>query len=124
MQNDAKLETKQELKAVAEEVQTLIETLNVGDDEKGFRLQLNLNSYEKNGRRYTLEDFKVAIALFLRSRGAYKGMREQFVLPHPRRSKSLFGVIDSVGSLQECWETVLAVFQRHDGVQKMLQNFS
>ena len=116
MQNDAQPETKQKLKAVAEEVQTLIEILNVGDDEKYFRLvilkrQLNLNSYEKN-------DFKVTIDLFLRRRDAYKGMREKFVLPRPRRIKSLFGVMDSVGSLQECWETASAVFQRYDGVPK------
>ena len=81
-------------------MQTLVATLNVVDNEKGFHLgilkrQLNLNSYEKNGRRYTSDEFKVAIDLFLQNRGAYKGMRQKFVLPHPRRIKNLFGVMDS-----------------------------
>ena len=66
----AKSETKQELKGLAEESQNLIEIMDNKNDEITMRLgilkrQLELNAYEKNGRRYNSDDFKIAIDLFL-----------------------------------------------------------
>ena len=81
------------------------ETLRTENDEKIVRLnmmrQLTLNSYEPNDRRYNSNDFKTAIELYLRSRSAYRELRIKFVLPHPKRIKSLFGVMDTVGSVNE-----------------------
>ena len=80
--------------------------------------QLTLNSHEPNGRRYNSNDFKTAIELYLRSRSAYRELRIKFVLPHPKRIKSLFEVMDTVGSVNECRETTDIVFKKLVGIQK------
>ena len=75
-----------------------------------FASQLRLSTYKPNGRRYTPFDIKVAIDLFLRSRSCYSAARKTLYLPHSRTIKSLFGKIESPGSINECKETVLKVF--------------
>ena len=119
----------QELRGIANDLKMFTETLRTENDEKIVRLnimmwQLTLNSYEPNGRRYNSKDFKTAIELYLRSRSAYRELRIKFVLPHPKRIKSLFGVMDTVGSVNECRETTDILFQKVGRYPKILQDIS
>ena len=44
----------------------------------------------ETGRRYTLENITEALNIFLRSRSAYKALREILVLPSEKHLKSFF----------------------------------
>ena len=110
-----------EIVSISQKVREICES--VSDEYQKRRIlflarQLELCLYSENGRRYLPSDFKYAIELFLRSRNCYTGLRDIFVLPHPKTIKSLFGKLSDPGSIQECQEIVKSVFLNLNGPQK------
>ena len=111
-----------ELRSVEKRLEDLCNHEDV-DEKMKYRLtffasQLRLSSYKPNGRRYTPFDIKVAIDLFLQSRNCYTAIRKTIYLPHPKRIKSLFGKIESPGSINKCKEVVQKVFSNLNNKQK------
>ena len=64
----------------------------------------------ETGRRYTLENITAALNIFLRSRSAYKVIREILVLPSEKHLKSSFGKLNTPDSLNECKDVIQKVF--------------
>ena len=76
--------------------------------------QLLLN----HAHRFTGDDIKDALTIYLRSRSAYRALRENLVLPCTNTLQSYFGKLGSPGSLNECTNTIRRVFGGLDENQK------
>ena len=70
-------------------------------------------------RRYTLENITEAPNIFLRSRSAYKALREILVLPSEKHLKSFFGKLGTPSSLNECKDVIQKVFSCLADKQKL-----
>ena len=104
-----------ELRAVEKQLTNLSHHEDINEDLK-YRLtfyssQIRLSSFKSQGRRYTPFDIKVAVDIFLRSRNCYSALRRTIILPHPNTIKSLFGRIETPGSINECKEVVKSFFR-------------
>ena len=69
-------------------------------------------------RRYYSDNMKDAVNLFLRSRCAYKALRELLSLPCRNTITSYFGKLGLPGELEECKKNIAKVFNEYNVGEK------
>ena len=69
-------------------------------------------------RQYYSDNMKDAVNLFLRSRCAYKELRELLILPCRNTITSYFGKLGLPGELEECRKTIAKVFNEFNDGEK------
>ena len=74
-----------------------------------------LHGKESGGRKCNANDIREALEIFLRSRNAYRALRDYLILPCDKTLKSCFGKFGSTGNSEECKSSVGNVFSELDG---------
>ena len=69
-----------------------------------------LHGKESGGRKYNANDIRDAREIFLRSRNAYRALRNYLILPCDTTLKSCFGKLGSTGNSEVCTSSVGNIF--------------
>ena len=77
-----------------------------------------LHATKCGDHRFDASSVRNSLEIFLRSRNAYKALREYLILPCDRTLKSYFGNLGSTGSSQECKAVISNVFSSLEGLDR------
>ena len=80
--------------------------------------QMILHATKCGGHRFDASSVRNSLEIFLRSRNAYKALREYLILPCDRTLKSYFEKLGSTGSSQECKAVISNVFSSLEGLDR------
>ena len=114
---------RSDLKYIGERFKYLVNHSEEHDDEIKKKLdflctQMVLHANDTGGHRYDVSTVRNALEIFLRSRNAYKALREYLILLCDKTLRSYFGKLGSVGSDTECKAVVTNVFSELEDQEK------
>ena len=112
-----------DLRYVGEYFKALVYNFGEIDETKKKKLdflcnQMILHAVNTGGHRFEVSTFRDALEIFLRSRNAYKALRQYVILPCDKTLKSYFGKLSSAESSGECKAVISNVFSGLEGLEK------
>lgn len=118
---DFPINLQNDVKHVGEHFRTLVHSEL--DEAKRKKLdflfnQMILHAKDIGGHRFDVSTVRDALEIFLRSRNAYRALRDYLILPCDRTLKSYFGKLGAAGSSGECKAVITNVFSQLEGLDK------
>ena len=110
------------MKAAASYIKNIMECAELTEDIEKHQRKISFLCNQmlcQDSRKYTFDNIKDALSIFLKSRSAYRQAREILYLPAEATLKTYFGRLGTPDSIEDCRNTVGKVFEKLANLQKL-----